>query len=166
MNFLFARALFAFLVLPGTMGFAIPLLLIEPGWRDRPFDWWAALLLAGGFALLLWCVREFYVAGKGTLAPWSPPVHLVTSGPYRISRNPMYVAMTTILLGWAWAFHSQSLMWYAAFMVLAFHARILLGEEPRLAREFSEAWRRYRAEVPRWLGATRAKATTRPGGRN
>jgi hypothetical protein len=66
---LFPRALFAFLVLPGTVGFLIPLWLVAPGARFnalRPIGW---PLVAIGAALLLWCVREFYVSGKGTLAP-------------------------------------------------------------------------------------------------
>ena len=151
MSWLFARALFAFLVLPGTIGFAIPLLLIEPDWRGRGFNLAALIPLVLGFLLLLACVREFYVRGKGTLAPWSPPMHLVTSGPYRWSRNPMYVSMSCLLLGWAWAFGSLPLTWYALFMITAFHVRILLGEEPRLAREFGKEWVSYRARVPRWL---------------
>jgi protein-S-isoprenylcysteine O-methyltransferase Ste14 len=153
-SWLFARALFAFLTLPGTMGFLVPFLLVEAGWRDRPFHLTALVPLVLGFLLLLLCVHEFYVSGRGTLAPWSPPVHLVTSGPYRFSRNPMYVAMTSLILGWAWAFASVAIAWYALFMILAFHLRILLGEEPRLAREFGPAWATYRRSVPRWIGYT------------
>ena len=154
MSRLFARALFALLLLPGTMGFLLPWLLVESGWRERPFHVTALPSLLFGFSLLLLCVREFYVSGKGTLAPWSPPIHLVTSGPYRYSRNPMYVAMTSLIIGWAWAFGSAAIAWYALFMILAFHLRILLGEEPRLAREFGAAWSRYRSSVPRWIGYT------------
>ncbi len=152
MSWLFARALFAFLLLPGTIGYVIPLFVIEPGWRERPFELLALAPLSAGTALLLACVREFYVTGRGTLAPWSPPIHLVTSGPYRLSRNPMYVAMSVVILGWAWAFYSTALLWYAVFMIAAFHARILLGEEPRLAQVFGAEWAAYRARVPRWIG--------------
>ena len=151
MNWLFARALFALLLLPGSFGFLIPLFVIEPEWRQRPFELLALVPLVFGLLLLLACVREFYVSGKGTLAPWSPPVHLVTSGPYRFSRNPMYVAMSSLVLGWAWAFYSMPLFWYALFVIAAFHARILLGEEPRLAKVFGSEWTAYRARVPRWL---------------
>lgn len=155
MNPLFLRALFAFLVLPGTMGFVIPLCLVEPeGWRG-PFEAMGFALLVPGFVLLVWCVREFYTAGKGTLAPWSPPAHLVTSGPYRYSRNPMYVAMFLLIVGWAAALRSRNIAIYAAFMLLAFHLRIVLGEEPRLARVFGEAWTRYLRMTPRWLGPPR-----------
>ncbi|HXT71977.1 MAG TPA: methyltransferase [Vicinamibacterales bacterium] len=152
MSWLLARALLAFLALPFVMGFVMPLFVIEPHWRERPFELLALAPLVTGALMLLACVREFYVRGKGTLAPWSPPVHLVTSGPYRRSRNPMYVAMSILILGWALAFHSTAILWYALVMVGAFHARILLGEEPRLARVFGEAWTAYRARVPRWFG--------------
>src|SRR5689334_4682503 len=155
MSWLFARALFAFLALPGMIGFAIPLLMIDPDWRSQPFEPASAIALGVGTMLLLLCVREFYVSGRGTLAPWSPPVHLVTSGPYRYSRNPMYVAMSSLLIGWAWAFHSWPLAAWALFMIIAFHVRILLGEEPTLNRVFGESWRQYRGRVPRWIGLPR-----------
>ena len=155
MNHLFARALFALLALPGMIGFVIPLFLFDPSWRARPLFWPGLAFVGLGTALLLWCVREFYVSGKGTLAPWSPPQHLVTSGPYRLSRNPMYVAMSAVLIGWAVAFRSPQYGWYAIFMLLAFHVRILLGEEPTLARKFGDAWAHYKRRAPRWIGRWR-----------
>jgi protein-S-isoprenylcysteine O-methyltransferase Ste14 len=96
-------------------------------------------------------VREFYVAGRGTLAPWAPPQHLVVSGPYRFSRNPMYIAVGLILAGWAVLYQSPALWIYALLVGLAFHLRVLFGEEPRLARTFGAAWESYRAVTKRWL---------------
>jgi protein-S-isoprenylcysteine O-methyltransferase Ste14 len=109
------------------------------------------LTIAAGSALLLWCVREFYVSGKGTLAPWSPPRHLVTGGLYRVSRNPMYVAVATVLIGWSLWFASGVLAIYAVVVVVLFHLRVQLYEEPVLAASFGEEWYRYRARVRRWL---------------
>jgi protein-S-isoprenylcysteine O-methyltransferase Ste14 len=144
------RAILAFLALPGVIAFAVPLLLFR---TDRqPFSWWSLLALVPGMVLLLWCVREFYVAGRGTLAPWSPPRQLVTSGPYRYSRNPMYVAVALILLGWAIGFRSWSLTLYGLAVTVAFQLRIVLGEEPWLERSHGDAWRHYRSSTPRWLG--------------
>jgi protein-S-isoprenylcysteine O-methyltransferase Ste14 len=80
---LFLRALLAFLMLPAVIGFAIPLYIAWPSVREQAFQPLGLVPSAAGAVLLLWCVREFYVAGKGTLAPWDPPRHLVTSGPYR-----------------------------------------------------------------------------------
>lgn len=148
---LLARALLAFLALPGVVAYLVPLLLAPAESRTEPWRSAGILLVVAGSALLVWCTREFLVAGKGTLAPWSPPRHLVTSGPYRGSRNPMYVAVATVLFGWALWFWSGALLVYALGVILAFHLRILLYEEPRLASSFGDEWIRYRARARRWL---------------
>lgn len=145
------RAIFAFLALPGVVAFVVPLAMIA---RVRPFPTphpVGLMPLFLGVVLLMWCVREFYVAGRGTLAPWAPPKNLVLSGPYRYSRNPMYVGVALILLGWAGYFWSTSLVMYAAAVVVVFHLRVVLGEEPWLARTFGDQWSSYRARTRRWL---------------
>ncbi|MGH7622724.1 MAG: methyltransferase family protein, partial [Gemmatimonadaceae bacterium] len=87
-----------------------------------------------------------------TLAPWSPPKHLVVIGLYRMSRNPMYVAVLVILVGWALAFSSVTLAIYAAAVAFAFHLRVILHEEPWLAKTFGSDWLEYRRRVARWFG--------------
>jgi pimeloyl-ACP methyl ester carboxylesterase/protein-S-isoprenylcysteine O-methyltransferase Ste14 len=149
------RALLAFLVLPGLVAFVVPLLIGWPRVREGSFNALALILLIPGIALLLWCVRDFVVTGKGTLAPWDPPRHLVSSGPYRFSRNPMYVGVSLILLGWALAFGSWDLVLYALIVMLAFHLRVVFGEEPWLARTHERKWNDYRSRVPRWLFPSR-----------
>ena len=145
------RALIAFLALPGVVAFAVPLAIVLAQ-RPLPQFRLAGLAPLGvGVTILLWCVREFYVAGRGTLAPWAPPRHIVTSGPYRFSRNPMYVAVAMILFGWGQLFGSPGLLLYALAVVLAFHLRVVLSEERWLARTFPEQWPAYRQRVPRWL---------------
>jgi protein-S-isoprenylcysteine O-methyltransferase Ste14 len=113
---MFARALLAFLALPGVVAFAVPVTwLYSSGDRTLVHPLGLAPLLAG-IAALLWCARDFYVAGRGTLAPWAPPANLVVVGLYRYTRNPMYVAVTLILLGWAAAFASRGLLVYARWL--------------------------------------------------
>ena len=102
--------------------------------------------------MLLWCVRDFYVSGRGTLAPWVPPRELVVVGLYRMSRNPMYVSVILVLVGWAVGFRSMPLALYALAVAVGFHLRVVLGEEPWLAQTHGEKWVRYRDRVPRWLG--------------
>lgn len=158
MTGLFVRALTAFLVLPGMVAFLVPWLLRPPGGRIHVVG--LPLLGAGSF-LLLWCVRDFYVSGRGSLAPWAPPTRLVRVGLYRLSRNPMYIAVILVLGGWALMFQARALWIYLAAMAIAFHLRVVIGEEPWLERTHGEEWRAYRAEVPRWLWPVACTRTTR-----
>lgn len=110
-----------------------------------------AVPLAIGLVMLLWCVRDFYVSGKGTLAPWDPPRRLVIVGLYRFTRNPMYVGIALLLAGWSLLTASPLLAGYMVFLAIAFHLRVVLYEEPRLKKKFGEEWAKYAATVPRWL---------------
>lgn len=145
---LFCRALIAFLALPGMVAYVVPWLLRPP---RAPMHTIGFLPLGVGTLLLLWCVRDFYIAGRGSLAPWAPPERLVIVGLYRVSRNPMYIAVLTILCGWALLFAAGGLFAYAVCIAVAFHARVVMYEEPWLARTHGAAWETYRARVPRWL---------------
>jgi protein-S-isoprenylcysteine O-methyltransferase Ste14 len=147
---MFARALLAFLACPGIVAAAIPVAWM---WlAGAPLAHPEGLLvLCLGLGGLLWCVRDFYVTGRGTLAPWAPPQTLVVIGLYGYSRNPMYIAVTLILLGWAISYASGSLFLYALTVSAIFHLHVVLGEEPWLARTHPAEWPTYKARVPRWL---------------
>ncbi len=145
------RAMAAFVALPGIVAFALPIAIGTSAGRPVQHVAIAAAVLGLGTLLLLWCVREFYVAGRGTLAPWAPPKHLVTTGPYRRSRNPMYVGVITILIGWSILWDSRTLLIYAVVVAAAVYVRVLLAEEPWAARNFGAEWEAYRARVPRWF---------------
>lgn len=155
MNRLLIESVLAFVTLPGIVAFLIPIVVLAPG-RLTALDPIALLVLFPGIVLLLWCVYEFYRSGRGTLAPWTPPVHLVVSGPYAFSRNPMYVAVLLILGGWALGFRSSALTWYAVGMTVAFHLRVVGFEEPWLADTHRQAWADYSVRVPRWIGLRQA----------
>jgi protein-S-isoprenylcysteine O-methyltransferase Ste14 len=159
---MFAKALLAFLALPGIVAFAIPALWM---WRTNRMSVMhpaGVIVLLAGTLGLLWCVRDFYVSGKGTLAPWSPPRNLVVAGLYRYSRNPMYVSVVLILLGWALTFGSSGLLIYALAIAVAFHLRVVYGEEPWLSRTHGDHWQVYVRTVPRWIGFGRSQAGLGP----
>ena len=147
---MFLRALAAFLVLPGMFAGLIPFLIVS-------FDPWRLdgvrigyLILSFGLAILLYCVRDFYVAGKGTLAPWNPPKKLVVVGLYRLVRNPMYAGVITILLGWCTISGSPLMILYCLIAVALFHRRVIVNEEPWLEKKFGGDWENYSAAVHRW----------------
>jgi protein-S-isoprenylcysteine O-methyltransferase Ste14 len=148
---MFLRALIAFLVLPGVVAFTVPLAWLWVTGQLQVKQPLGLAILAAGVVALLWCVRDFYVAGKGTLAPWAPPENLVVVGLYRYTRNPMYVAVMTILLGWSITFGADGLLGYAVLVAAGFYLRVVRVEEPVLARTFGAQWAAYRDKVPRWL---------------
>lgn len=148
---MFLRALLAFLVLPGVAAFIMPpaLASIYP-WRTGVFLPGVFIMLLG-MVLLLWCVRDFYVSGKGTLAPWDPPKKLVVVGLYRHVRNPMYVGVLVLVVGWSVLLSSPVLMLYALILAAGFHIRVVTREEPWLESQFGSDWQQYSSEVGRWL---------------
>jgi protein-S-isoprenylcysteine O-methyltransferase Ste14 len=148
---MFFRALVAFLALPAVVGGLVPwLLLPNDRWRAAGTALgWPILLF--GLVVLLWRVRDFYVIGKGTLAPWDPPKKLVIVGLYRFTRNPMYVGVLGCVLGWSLIAGSPLLLGYVGLLAAAFHLRVIFYEEPTLARQFGRDWTQYRAAVNRWL---------------
>lgn len=78
------------------------------------------------------------------------PEHLIAKGPYRVSRNPMYVCEQAVLLGWATYFGSPGLL--AVMSVLGAGMRYAVGREERtLEHRFGDAWREYSSKVPRWI---------------
>lgn len=148
---LFLRALAAFVTLPGLAAILLPPLIgaIDP-WS---FGSWpsGAVVMAVGMLLLLWCARDFYASGKGTLAPWDPPRHLVVVGLYRYMRNPMYVSVLVLVAGWALYLGSPVVACYAVILAATFHIRVVTGEEPWLEQQFGAQWHAYARAVGRWL---------------
>ena len=147
---MFLRALMAFLALPGIVAFLLPPLIgVYDPWRHGTLPF-GIVVVALGISLLVWCVRDFYVSGKGTLAPWDPPKHLVVVGLYRFVRNPMYVGVLTLVIGWAIYFASPVLACYVVALALAFQFQVIVNEEPWLASRFGTEWQAYASAVSRW----------------
>ena len=148
---MFVRALLAFLALPGVVAFAVPVVWLVATSHTQLVQPFGLVPLVVGCVALLWCVRDFYVSGRGTVAPWAPPVHLVVIGLYRYTRNPIYIAVTLLLLGWAVSFGLRGLFIYTIIVAVGFHLRVVFGEEPWLARTHGAQWQEYARRVPRWF---------------
>jgi protein-S-isoprenylcysteine O-methyltransferase Ste14 len=144
------RAVLSFLALPALVAGVIPLLI---SWIPSPdlFQSYfgAALIMIGGIILLM-SVVSFYRRGKGTLAPWDPPKCLVVQDLYRFNRNPMYVGVVLLVLGWAFLTGNLWNYAYSAFLPVIFHFRVVLYEEIEMQRLFGKEWEIYRLAVPRW----------------
>ncbi len=144
------------LLAPGTVAGVVPWWI--SGWRvQRPFLGVAALriagaaLIAGGVAALLDAFARFALRGLGTPAPVLPARHLVVTGPYRHVRNPMYVAVVSVILGQALLLGDSRVLAWGLLVWIAFHLFVVGYEEPTLRRTFGDAYEAFRANVPRWI---------------
>ena len=139
------------LVVPGTIGVYVPLFLA----RDRPaatglMFLFALALLALGGVIYAWCVWDFAVFGRGTPAPIDAPKKLVVRGLYRYTRNPIYLGVLTVLLGWVITFQGALLI-YTFCVGICFHLFVVFYEERRLGRQFGSEYHDYCERVGRWL---------------
>lgn len=159
---MFFRALLAFLALPVVVAGLIPWFLYGiDGWRKggTPLGWPVFFM---GVGIVLWCVHDFYVIGKGTLAPWDPPRNLVIVGLYKFVRNPMYLGVLGCVAGWSLIAGSPLMAAYTGTLAIGFHLRVIFYEEPTLARQFGNEWTQYRAIVNRWLPKPQSKSDFHP----
>jgi protein-S-isoprenylcysteine O-methyltransferase Ste14 len=166
--FLALRSLAVLVLIPGTVAVFLPFQILQAGGRiARPAltaaSVPAACLVLFGFSILLLCVWDFFATGRGTLAPFDPPRRLVVGGLYRFTRNPMYNGVLAALVGEAWLFRSTALLAYAVAVFILFHVFVVAYEEPALASQFGESYRRYRHAVPRWGFSLRPFPASNPG---
>ena len=135
---------------------AVPLALARRGprvgWVDRrpgTMNRIGLVSVAIGAVCLAWCYLTHYEPDE-TVRVSLVPERLLTTGPYRSSRNPIYVSEQAMWLGWSWFFGSPVVvgcaLLFAAGMRHAVHR-----EEKTLESRFGDAWRDYSHRVPRWL---------------
>ena len=152
---LFAKASLFTLLVPGTVVVLVPYLLLADASLDAVDFLGKGLLglplLMLGAGLYIRCAYEFAWSGRGTPLPIDPPIQLVMSGPYRYSRNPMYVGVLAILAGEALLYSDLRLLLFLLAMTVLFNIVILGYEERALGRQFGEAYARYCGDVRRWI---------------
>ena len=115
-----------------------------------------ASLVVAGLGLVAYCNHLFSRIGGGSIVPIDPTQKLVVVGPYRYSRNPVFLGYLTMLSGTFLVSGAVALLGYAVafFFYLEFFIR---REEPDLVKRFGEEYRGYMQSVPRWLGLRRGR---------
>lgn len=109
------------------------------------------LVCAAGGTLALCCVFSFAILGRGTPAPFAAPRRLVTNGPYKLVRNPMYIGVGLFFTGTALFYESTLFFAYVALFSVASHVFVVFYEEPTLQRTFGSEYSAYRSRARRWL---------------
>ncbi len=151
MQLLLKNSLFT-VVVPGSVAVYVPMLLCRhrspaPG----PLFVIALIVLSVGVSIYAWCVWDFATFGRGTPLPLDAPKRLVVRGLYRYTRNPMYLGVLTVILGWGLMFGAPFLLGYAVVVGSCFHLFIVLYEEPHLRRVFGDSYEQYCEYVGRWV---------------
>ena len=149
---LFLKNVLFTVVVPGTVGVYMPLLIARGHSAGHGITFVLALLLflIGG-AIYLWCVWDFATVGRGTPTPLDAPKVLVRRGLYRYTRNPMYVGVLIVILGWTVLHRYPILLLYAGIIFICFHLMVVLYEERRLTALFGQSYTDYCEQVGRWL---------------
>lgn len=118
-----------------------------------PWGFWLALgaaLLLAGLGLAFACFLRFRAAATA-IEPWKPASALVAQGPYRLSRNPIYLGLLLCLAGVGLM---ADKLWILAMLLpvwAVLRYAVIALEERYLEARFGEDYRRYKAAVRRWL---------------
>ena len=117
---------------------------------DLPAGWLGAMVFVLALALFAWAIVT--IARAGSNVPTNlPTTTIVESGPYRFTRNPIYLAMFLGLIGLAIAFDNLWLLLMLVPFALVIHYGVVTREEAYLERKFGDVYRGYRSRVRRWL---------------
>src|SRR6266540_1388504 len=143
-----------------ALPWALSLITPHYGWADgRPGVWNVTGLIpiALGLAMIVWGLSLHFVRATGVLEWEGTPRHLLLTGPYRLSRNPMYLLELVMWLGWAIFYGSIAvliglILWWVFFAFIQ-----IPTEERQLEARFGETYLRYAEAVPRWFGVPRRR---------
>lgn len=108
------------------------------------------LILACGISLVISARIWFTRTGQSPI-PWKPTPELILRGPYRFTRNPMYVGVTLVVVGLGIVLNNFWISLFAGPTLLAVHFIAVLPEERYLAEKFGESYRSFLARVRRYV---------------
>jgi protein-S-isoprenylcysteine O-methyltransferase Ste14 len=133
------------------------LLVVAVRWfSPMPITTWALALPTGlalsvaAVAIARWGRKTMQAAGTN-INPMLPATTIVSSGPFRYSRNPLYIALTLLFLGLTLLLNTWWGIVMLAPLLLTMHVGVVLREERYLDRKFGDSYRAYRSSVRRYM---------------
>ena len=141
------------LLVPGLLLGAMPIWLVQTDtalFSFGIFRWLAVPFWGIGTAAILWCAWAFTVRGRGTPSPTDPPRELVVNGLYRYVRNPIYLGVLAVFMGYVLWHPSRAILLCPVLVAVSSHLFVIFYEEPHLRKTFGEAYDAYCKAVPRW----------------
>jgi protein-S-isoprenylcysteine O-methyltransferase Ste14 len=119
-------------------------------WLDYPWRYLGIILIAAGFCLGLGCGIFFRKLGTNP-RPGAKATLIVTKGPFRITRNPMYLSLNIILIGMAILLGTYTPLIVIPVFFFFVHTQFVLKEERLMEEWFGEPYLEYKRKTPRWL---------------
>lgn len=108
------------------------------------------LVVTCALTLASWAIAHFRLSGQNE-KPWTPTTAIVGTGPYRFTRNPMYLGMVLLCIGAAALLSNWWILALTPLCALALRWFVIRPEEAYLESKFGEGYRAYRRRVRRWL---------------
>lgn len=115
-----------------------------------PFTYTGFLLILFGAAINLW-TDWLFKRHETPVKPYLEPESLITSGPFRISRHPMYLGMTSVLLGVTLVHGTVVTFPFPIFYVVLMEVLFIPFEEENLVKIFGKEYLDYKHKVRRWI---------------
>jgi len=134
------------LILEGVSHFLFPISIIIPS----PYNLIGIILILAGFAMAFH-VNLTFMKNKTTIMPYKTPSSLVTTGLFRLSRNPIYLGMASALLGAAVSLGTLSPFIFPLLFMAIIDRLVIPLEEHVLEKKFGREYREYKGKVRRWL---------------
>jgi protein-S-isoprenylcysteine O-methyltransferase Ste14 len=131
-------------------------LALDRWWRHFPIfastSWrWSGLVLVAAGIIPIVMGRRALLVAETNINPFKPSLSIVTSGPFRFTRNPLYLGVTLIYCGLALAGNTWWCFVFLLPVLLLIHFGVVAREERYLERKFGDSYRDYRARVRRYL---------------
>jgi protein-S-isoprenylcysteine O-methyltransferase Ste14 len=129
---------------------ALEWLLPVGGVLPVPWRWLGLVPLIGGLLLGGWAARLFH-KHQTTIKPGQISNRLMSDGPYRFTRNPIYVGMVLVLAGVALLLGGLAAWFVLPVFIWLIARNVIPVEESMLAERFGQEYHDYRARVRRWI---------------
>ncbi len=124
-----------------------PLSLLPEWWIGHAVGW---PLVVAGVLLSRWSKRTMFRAGVDP-NPYEPTTAIATTGPYALSRNPIYVSATVVYVGIAFVVNMAWLIVCLPFGITLLYYGVIAREESYMEKVFGGEYRQYKARVRRWV---------------
>ena len=124
----------------------LPLSLVFP----KALGWLGYLFVFVGLGLALSAINQFRKA-QTTVDPHGSVSKIVTSGPYRFTRNPIYLGLVCLLIGFPLIFRSYWGLILSVVFIMLMNTLVIQHEEAYLEKKFGDVYAGYKSRVRRWL---------------